>query len=87
MRWRVIIRMSLSTDEGSTVRNTFQPIFERCGITRTKTGTWESAATDPKCASETLSRVLSELARLAQVYQGDSPVMNHFWVYLDKVDA
>jgi hypothetical protein len=23
---------------------------------------------------------------LAQVYQGDSPIMNHFWVYLDKVD-
>ena len=79
--------MSLSKDEGSVVRNTFQQIFAGCGIQRTKTSTWESAAVDPACAAKTLSQVLNEMSQLAQNQQGDSPVMSHFWVYLDKVDA
>jgi hypothetical protein len=86
MRWRVIIRMGLFRDDGSVVRNTFEPILRGCGIQNTQTGTWESPAVDPMCAAQTLSNVLSELANLAQNFQGDSPVLKHFWVYLDKVE-
>jgi hypothetical protein len=83
-KWRVIVRMGLTRDERSILRNTFAPLFVGCGFERTQTGTWENTVASPVCATKTLSKVLRKLAELPKV-KGVAGEMKHFWVYLDKV--
>jgi hypothetical protein len=86
MQWRVVVRISLTKDQGSQIRNNLvKPLLEGCGIHRTKTGTWESAAADPECAAHTLSELTQQLAGLAVNDQGDTPILNHLWIYIDRV--
>jgi|GEM_PF-3396133 len=86
MLWRVVVRISLTADQGSNVRNNIiKPLFEACGINRSKTGTWESEAAEPECAATTLSQLMQELSGLAAHYDGATPILNHLWIYIDRV--
>jgi hypothetical protein len=86
MQWRVIVRVSLTSDAGSLLRNNvIKPLLESCHIFRTKTGTWESAAAEPGCAASTLSCLLEEAAKLADTAGDGSPILNHLWIYIDRV--
>jgi len=87
-QWRVIVRFSLDYDQKSAVRNALAPILQRCGIHRTKTGTWESKKPhcDPASAAKELSRVLKLLSDPTTHVGGAGPhaKIDHIWFYIDR---
>ena len=87
MAWRVIVRFSLNNDFGSALRNTVAQILAAQGISRTATGTWESAATNELGAANCLASVLSALANASNsaAYGGPpGPLLDHLWIYIDQ---
>lgn len=61
MKWRAIVRFSFDKDKNSRVRNEVLSKLKDCGFENTRTGQWETAEGDPKCISQTLSKVFDEL--------------------------
>ena len=64
--WRVILRISYTSDVGSGLRNNVVPIFQALGLQHTATGTFESAAVDRGQAANHLSQVLQAVANPQQ---------------------
>lgn len=60
--WRVIFRISYTSDVGSGLRNQIVPILQALGLQHTATGTFESAGVDRVRAAEHLAQVLRALA-------------------------
>ena len=86
MTWRVILRVGLTQDNGSVVRNTsLEPSFRAMGLQNTATGTWEANHVTEASAVTHLSAVLTALANPTTV-PGAAPAvrMKHLWVYLDN---
>jgi len=84
--WRVIVRFSLSGDQGSTVRNmVIKPKLESVGIRNTKTGTWESRACEIGLATRILTEVIKEVSHISANASSRDPHLNHLWIYLDRV--
>jgi len=84
--WRVILRISYTSDIGSGLRNTIVPIFQALGLNHTATGTFESPAVDRGQAANHLSQVLHALANPQQFPQVHAQaVLKHLWVYIDRV--
>ena len=87
--WRVLIRFSLDHDKSSRVRNALVPVFQACGIRRTKTGTWQSRLPHPtpEAAARQLSRVLRVLsdprAHVSSVAAYTR--LDHIWFYIERV--
>lgn len=81
MLYRVIVRVSLTSDAGSTVRNSLAPFMSAAGLQNTETGTWESEATELAQAAASLSEVLATLGA-----QGDPSgcLLKHVWIYIDR---
>lgn len=83
MAWRVIVRFSLNSDQGSVVRNTIAGILNANGITNTATGTWESAALADVQAANTLAQITTQLAASPTLNPGAH--LDHLWIYVDRV--
>ena len=85
--WRVILRISYTSDIGSGLRNHHVvPIFTALGLQHTATGTFESPAVDRRQAAQHLSQVLQAVADPQQF--GDvhaQAALKHLWVYIDRV--
>ncbi len=87
MQWRVIVRMSLTGDTGSGLRNTLSAMFDEAGVKNTGTGLWESAGVDAKTAAETMARLVRVLADPNSVPVASvdpSARLNHLWIYIDQ---
>ena len=84
MKWRAIFRFSFDKDIGSKVRNDVIKKLEECGFSNTRTGAWETALGDPVCISNTVAKILDELANLS-VDSGVEFSVDHMWLYIDKV--
>ncbi len=87
-QWRVIIRFSLDYDRASAVRNALAPHLKNCGISRTKTGTWQSKVPhcDPGEAAKQLAKVLKILSN-PQGHVGGASVhakLDHIWFYIER---
>lgn len=85
MNWRVIVRFSLDNDSASVLRNTIASLLNANGISRTTTGTWESAAMPRSQAASCLSGVLTQLATPGTI-AGVNPLahLDHIWIYIDS---
>jgi hypothetical protein len=84
--WRVILRISYTSDLGSGLRNNIVPILQSLGLHHTATGTFESRAVDGVQAAEHLSRVLDAIANPQQFPEVHAQaVLKHLWVYIDRV--
>ncbi len=86
--WRVIVRISYTHDTRSALRNHHVvPFFSAMGLRNTATGTFESDAVDPIEAAVQLSNVMQAVADPQQFPDVDPEVvLNHLWVYIDRVD-
>ena len=85
MAWRVIIRVGISYDEESKVRNgILKPAFEAMGLVNSDTGTWEASHVDPRSASLHFSELFNQLADI-EVYSEKYPNagLKHLWIYVD----
>jgi hypothetical protein len=88
MQWRIIIRFSLDYDENSAVRNQVEQILDVAGITRTATGTWESAAAAPAIISKQLAQVMGILQNPQQIAGVQHYThLDHIWIYIDQQPA
>src|SRR5438477_13177032 len=84
--WRVILRISYTSDIGSGLRNNVVPILQALGLHHTATGTFESAAVDRAQAANHLSHVLQAIADPQQFPEVHAQaVLKHLWVYIDRV--
>ena len=84
--WRVILRISYTSDIGSGLRNNVVPILQALGLQHTATGTFESPAVDRTRAANHLSQVLQAIANPQQFPQVHAQaVLKHLWVYIDRV--
>ena len=84
--WRVILRISYTSDLGSGLRNHVVPILQALGLQHTATGTFESAAVDRVQAANHLSQVLQAIANPQQFPEVHAQaVLKHLWVYIDRV--
>ena len=86
--WRVILRISYTSDAGSRLRSNIVPVFSALGLRKTATGTFESPEVDRVHAAEHLTQVLLALADPQQF--GDvhaQAVLKHLWLYIDRVSA
>lgn len=84
--WRVILRISYTSDINSGLRNAVVPIFQALGLQHTATGTFESPAVDRVQAANLLSQVLQAVADPQQFPQVHAQaVLKHLWVYIDRV--
>jgi hypothetical protein len=84
--WRVILRISYTSDIGSGLRNNVVPIFQALGLHHTATGTFESSAVDRVQAATYLSQVLQAIANPQQFPEAHAQaVLKHLWVYIDRV--
>ena len=84
--WRVILRISYTSDLGSGLRNNVVPILQALGLNHTATGTFESPAVDQVQAATHLSQVLHVIANPQQFPQVHAhAVLKHLWVYIDRV--
>ena len=84
--WRVILRISYTSDIGSGLRNRIVPIFQALGLQHTATGTFESPAVGRSQAATHLSQVLQALANPQQFPEVHAnAVLKHLWVYIDRV--
>lgn len=88
MPWRVIIRVSLTADTGSVIRNTvIEAGLRPCGVNNTVTGTWESLYADEALAAACITNVMLQLANPAGVAGADpAALLNHIWIYIDEAD-
>lgn len=86
--WRVILRISYTSDINSGLRNVVVPMFQALGLQHTATGTFESPAVDRDQAANQLSLVLQAVADPQQFPQVHAQaVLKHLWVYIDRVDG
>ncbi len=86
--WRVIVRISSTSDVGSGLRNNVVPIVQALGLQHTATGTFESAGVDRARAANHLVQVLQALVDPWQFPEAHAQaVLKHFWVYIDRADA
>ena len=86
--WRVILRISYTSDLGSGLRNNIVPILQALGLQHTATGTFESAGVDRVRAANHLAQVLQALAEPQQFPEvHPQAVLKHLWVYIDRADA
>jgi hypothetical protein len=84
--WRVILRISYTSDLGSGLRNNVVPIFQALGLHHTATGTFESPAVDRAQAAKYLSQVLQAVADPQQFPEVHAQtLLKHLWVYIDRV--
>lgn len=85
MSWRVIVRVGLTQDTGSIVRNgALVPELVAMGLHNTATGTWEASFATEALAAARLSNVLAVLARPTAINGADPAVrLKHLWVYID----
>lgn len=84
--WRVILRISYTSDIGSGLRNNVVPILQALGLQHTATGTFESPAVDRVQAAFHLSQVLEAIANPQQFPEVHAQaVLKHLWVYIDRV--
>jgi hypothetical protein len=84
--WRVVLRISYTSDFGSGLRNNVVPIFQALGLQHTATGTFESPAVDRTRAANHLSQVLQAIANPQQFPEVHAEtVLKHLWVYIDRV--
>lgn len=85
--WRVILRISYTSDMGSGLRNKHVvPIFNKLGLHHTATGTFESPAVDRSQVAQHLSEVLQAVANPQQFPDVDAQAaLKHLWVYIDQV--
>jgi len=84
--WRVILRISYTSDVGSGLRNNVVPLFQALGLQHTATGTFESPAVDRTQAANYLARVLQAVANPQQFPQVHAQaLLKHLWVYIDQV--
>lgn len=84
--WRVILRISYTSDLGSGLRNHIVPMLQALGLHHTATGTFESPAVDRVQAAHHLSQVLQAIAIPQQFPDVDAQaVLKHLWVYIDRV--
>jgi len=84
--WRVILRISYTSDLGSGLRNNVVPIFQALGLHHTATGTFESPAVDRVQAAHYLAQVLQAIANPQQFPEVHAQaVLKHLWVYIDRV--
>lgn len=83
--WRVILRISYTSDINSGLRNAVVPIFQALGLQHTATGTFESPAVNRAQAANHLSQVLQAVADPQQFPQVHAQaVLKHLWVYIDR---
>ena len=86
--WRVILRISYTSDAGSGLRNNIVPILQALGLRHTATGTFESPAVNRAHAANHLSQVLQAVADPQQFPQVHAQaVLKHLWVYIDRASA
>ncbi len=79
---RVIIRFSIDSDPGSSLRNKLAGHLDASGFTRSgRTATWEAL----HCSPRDLRRTLSEFWRRVNRHSGPGQV-DHFWMYSDRSD-
>jgi hypothetical protein len=84
--WRVILRISYTSDMGSGLRNNVVPILQALGLRHTATGTFESPAVDRVQAANHLSQVLQTIANPQQFPEvHPQALLKHLWVYIDQV--
>ena len=84
--WRVILRISYTSDIGSGLRNNVVLILQALGLQHTATGTFESPAVDRVQAANHLSKVLQAIANPQQFPEVHAQaVLKHLWVYIDRV--
>ena len=85
--WRVILRISYTSDIGSGLRNNHVvPLFHALGLHHTATGTFESATVDRGQAAHHLSQVLQAIANPQQFADVHAQAaLKHLWVYIDRV--
>src|SRR6266513_87705 len=84
--WRVILRISYTSDIGSGLRNNVVPILQALGLQHTATGTFESPAVDRVQAANHLSQVLQAVANPQQFPEVHAQAfLKHLWVYIDRV--
>ena len=84
--WRVILRISYTSDVGSALRNNVVPMLQALGLRHTATGTFESPAVDRIQAANHLSQVLQAIANPQQFPDVHAQaVLKHLWVYIDRV--
>ena len=84
--WRVILRISYTSDLGSGLRNNVVPILQALGLQHTATGTFESPAVNRVRAANHLSQVLQAIANPRQFPDIHSQAfLKHLWVYIDRV--
>jgi hypothetical protein len=81
MKWRVIIRMSFSSNRGLQYRVTRS--LAKCGIRKVKAvGTWEGKSVTAKEAANEFQNIFNLLAGLTRE-QGLGQ-LNHLWIYIDQ---
>jgi hypothetical protein len=85
--WRVIVRISFTSDHNSRLRRHVANLFAAMNLQNTGTGLWESAAVPPATAAAQMAQVLQALANPQGVVTGVAPfaALEHLWVYLDRV--
>lgn len=85
--WRVIVRISFFHDQDSRLRNHIVPLLRAMGLSRTRTGTWESDAVDPAEAAMRTCQVFQALGDARSV-AGVDPLteLSHLWIYIDRVE-
>src|ERR1039458_586077 len=87
--WRVIIRFFLDYDKYSSVRNALAPVLKKCGITRTRTGTWQSK--NQHCSPVSAAKQLRQLLRILQNPKASVTAarphakLDHIWFYIERV--
>lgn len=87
MVWRVIVRIGITSDDGSVVRNSLiLPELSAAGLENTKTGTWECSHANPVDAANHLSQILMKLASPNSISGASkSMYLKHMWIYIDNV--
>ena len=80
MKWRVILRMSFTSNKGLQYYVGWR--LERCGIRKRKTtGTWEGTAVSAEDAARGFQKVFELLEGIQGRARGQ---LNHLWIYIDR---
>lgn len=85
--WRVIVRISLTSDHNSRLRRHLANLFSAMNLQNTGTGIWESAAVPPALAAAQMAQIFAALANPQRTVTGVAAfaALEHLWVYLDRV--
>lgn len=65
--WKVIVRCSLSGDDGAVMRAVIQKTLWKARLAAGESGAWECEAADPEAAAAALAELLQKLAAPSQV--------------------